>query len=299
FEGSNVEVVFSHTAPVATKPAATYGVTQVLVNPGFRATNLSNDVALLVLNGTVPQSIAQPVKIYSGAYNTATRIIAAGYGITDADPSKSAASRLMAVALGVGSDAFCANNTFGYNHQYQICTNGAGGKDTCQGDSGGPLVTPAGPNGGLALLGVTSFAPITPDNPKGLCGVAGSTGFYARAAAYLDWIKAATNLDPAAITVGDKSPSTSKQSAGDVSTSTSSSGSESDSNEEHGSITFREPSRGPPDHDLFSEFSPLEPLTESTDMDAESTPSGASATAMSAAALLAMVAAAAVQIVVV
>ncbi|KAJ2790775.1 hypothetical protein H4R21_006443, partial [Coemansia helicoidea] len=124
------------------------------------------------------------------------------------------------------------------------------------------------------------------------------TGFYARAAAYLDWIKAATNLDPAAITVGDKSPSTSKQSAGDVSTSTStsSSGSESDSNEEHGSITFREPSRGPPDHDLFSEFSPLEPLTESTDMDAESTPSGASATAMSAAALLAMVAAAAVQI---
>ncbi|KAJ2710294.1 hypothetical protein H4R19_003816 [Coemansia spiralis] len=277
FEAKNVDVVFSHTAPTDSKPGATYGVKQMFTNPQFRASTLSNDLALLVLNTAVPKEVAVPVKIYTGAYSTDTPIIAAGYGITKPDSTSSAAPRLMQVALGVGSDAFCAKNAFGYDHEYQICTNGAAGKDTCQGDSGGPLTTTIGPNGEQALLGVTSFAPVTDSNPQGLCGVAGSSGFYVRAAAYMDWIQAATDLKSSDIVVSGKTPSTPKESPnGTAADSTD------DNADSRPPITFVAPPRGPPSNG---------------ETDVESLSSGAGP--ISAPAVFAMVAALAAQLIIV
>ncbi|KAJ1726172.1 hypothetical protein LPJ61_005371 [Coemansia biformis] len=280
FESSGARVSFSHTVPSPDLTSAWYSVKQIYVNPTFRPSTLSNDLALFVLDSPIPSSVATPIKIYTGSVNTSTPIAAAGYGMTSPTSSQSIPPQLMEVGLGVGNDSFCKSNSYGYNPEYLICTNGVGGKDTCQGDSGGPLVTSEGAGGKTALLGVTSFAPITADNPKGLCGVAGSTGFYVHISAYLDWISAATGLKAADITIGGTKPNPHKDTNSDSDSDSGSIGESTETNES------------------FSDYCLLEPLLEdASGLDTDSVDSKGASMAVSASALLAIVVAAAVQVI--
>ncbi|KAJ2856848.1 hypothetical protein GGI22_003680 [Coemansia erecta] len=119
----------------------------------------------------------------------------------------------MKVSLVPGTTAYCKSIWSSFDPAKLICTNGAAGKDTCSGDSGGPLATPINNAGSLAVAGITSFAPVTSDNPDGLCAVAGSTGYYVHVGYYIDWIAHAAKLDAGKIGVSSMSGSDSSSSS--------------------------------------------------------------------------------------
>ncbi|KAJ2658773.1 60S ribosomal protein L38 [Coemansia sp. RSA 1200] len=103
-------------------------------------------------------------------------LTAAGFGITDPTDTSSKPAELMQVNLGAGTTAYCKSLWPSFDATKQMCTNGAGGKDTCSGDSGGPLATSVNNGDGLVVAGITSFAP--PSNGGPACAQAGSTGYY-------------------------------------------------------------------------------------------------------------------------
>ncbi|KAI9500031.1 hypothetical protein GGI25_003033 [Coemansia spiralis] len=200
YTASQFQVGLTHKRP---EPGTLYqglSVSKVITHPNFNLKTLSNDIALLILEDTVSSSQATPGKIYTGDITTSTKLVAAGFGITIPDNMTSVPTQLMEVSLTAGSNAYCRSNWGSFNSKYLICTNGASGKDTCQGDSGGPLATMVGNT--LAIAGVTSYGPVSASNPEGLCAQKGSTGFYGRVGAYVDWIARAANLDANSITIG-------------------------------------------------------------------------------------------------
>ncbi|KAJ2346854.1 hypothetical protein GGF43_004890, partial [Coemansia sp. RSA 2618] len=201
YDASVFHIGFNHTTPSTTTTFKGYSVSKVVVNSDFNQRSLQNDLALLFLEKDVPSDVAETVKIFTGNVSTETQLFAAGFGITDPSDETSVPSSLMQVELKAGNDSFCRENSATYNPKYLICTDGTAGKDTCSGDSGGPLATMVGDE--MVLVGLTSYAPLTVSNPDGLCGQAGSTGYYVHIDAYLSWITAATGLKESDITVGD------------------------------------------------------------------------------------------------
>ncbi|KAJ1845615.1 hypothetical protein LPJ70_002430, partial [Coemansia sp. RSA 2708] len=163
---------------------------------------------------SVPSSVADTVKIYTGNISAKDELFAAGFGITEPENSTSMATQLMSVELTVGNDTFCSENSHSYDPKYLICTDGTPGKDTCAGDSGGPLAKHI--DGEMALTGITSYAPVTDSNPDGLCAQAGSSGYYVHVNAYLPWITKVTGLNEADITIGGLQDSSSSESENEV-----------------------------------------------------------------------------------
>ncbi|KAJ1801740.1 hypothetical protein LPJ59_000031 [Coemansia sp. RSA 2399] len=210
---TQMSIAFTHTRPTSLSDFNGPAVKEIIVNPDFNRATLSNDIALIILESNVPSSLATPAKIYTGSVNTSTSLIAAGFGITNPTDSSSVPTDLMEVNLVSGTTAYCQSIWSSFNPAKLICTNGAGGKDTCSGDSGGPLATPINNSGGLAIAGITSFAPVTSNNPDGLCAVAGSTGYYVHVNYYIDWIANAANLDASSIGVSSTSGSSSSLSS--------------------------------------------------------------------------------------
>ncbi|KAJ2652265.1 hypothetical protein IWW40_001120 [Coemansia sp. RSA 1250] len=211
YNPSEYTVSFNHTRP-SNISFKGFSVTDVKINPDFNRGTLRNDLALLFLSEDVPTTEAQSIKIFMENITTDTQLFAAGFGITDPVDTTSVPTDLMAVQLKAGNDSFCKQNTAGFDPDFLICTDGTAGKDTCQGDSGGPLVSPI--DGAMALAGVTSFAPISKNNPNGLCAQAGSTGYYVHIRAYLSWITKATGLDKNSI-IADGASSSSDASSSD------------------------------------------------------------------------------------
>ncbi|KAJ2852006.1 hypothetical protein IWW36_000585 [Coemansia brasiliensis] len=226
YKPSEYTVSFNHTRPTTTSFKG-FSVSDVKVNPDFNRQTLRNDLALLFLAENVPTTEAQSIKIFMENVTTDTQLFAAGFGITNPTDPASVPTDLMKVQLTAGSDSFCKQNTAGFDPNFLICTDGTAGKDTCQGDSGGPLVSPV--DGAMALAGVTSFAPITENNPDGRCAQAGSTGFYVHIRAYIPWIVQATGLDENSI-IADDASSSSDSSSSESSSNFSSVAQDSSSN---------------------------------------------------------------------
>ncbi|KAI8323586.1 trypsin-like serine protease, partial [Martensiomyces pterosporus] len=214
---SEYQVGFDHTVPGANESFTGYSVKSIVTHPKFDRKSLLNDVALFFLEDSIASNIAKTVKIYYGDYYSDTPLVAAGYGITDPQKQGSIATQLMEVNLFVGSNDFCKANDNHFNSETKLCTDGTGGIDTCAGDSGGPLATPVDHDVDFALLGLTSFGAVTPSNPKGECAKAGSTGFYTRLSAFLDWIASTANLKVDDISISNRTQhgaSTSASSSG-------------------------------------------------------------------------------------
>ncbi|KAJ2363012.1 hypothetical protein IW150_006854, partial [Coemansia sp. RSA 2607] len=212
FAPGDFQIGFSHTTPDTNKRFKGYSVVDVIPFPSFSMSTMAHDLALLILKVNIPPSVANTTKIFVGDSNTATPIRAAGFGITDPNSDTSVPSQLMAVDLHVGTDKYCLKNSASYEHKFFVCTDGTAGIDTCVGDSGGPLSTPyKNDNGsGHALLGVTSFAPRTANNPEGLCAQAGGSGYYTRASYYINWISSVTNVQVSDLSVNNSTQFTIK-----------------------------------------------------------------------------------------
>ncbi|KAJ1755695.1 hypothetical protein LPJ58_004096 [Coemansia sp. RSA 1591] len=209
YTASQFQVGITHSIPTSSSVLFEgYSVAKVIPHSKFSMLDLVDDVALLILEESVPASGGTPIKIYSGAYTTDTPIRAAGFGLTDPLDNTSISGQLMAVDLAIGSKSVCSSNSDTYDSKTQICTDGTAGKDTCQGDSGGPLVTPVD-NGSqkTALLGLTSYGTVSDSNPEGLCAVKGSSGYYTNLSAYVDWIAEMANLDVNDIQITNKTAS--------------------------------------------------------------------------------------------
>ncbi|KAJ2725123.1 hypothetical protein GGI07_001493 [Coemansia sp. Benny D115] len=182
-----------------------YSVSQVIVHPEFSIFTLEHDIALLILNETIPGTVANALKIYNGKFDTSSPIIGAGFGLTSPYILNSFPSVLQAVNLTLGTDEYCSSLSSSYNKDLHVCTDGTPGKDTCSGDSGGPLLTTydEGDGSKYAILGITSYAPATPDNIDGYCAQAGSSGYYTYVLPYLHWIADSANLSESLLTVYD------------------------------------------------------------------------------------------------
>ncbi|KAJ2310955.1 hypothetical protein IWW54_002907 [Coemansia sp. RSA 2705] len=214
FDASDYKIGFNHSTPSLTSDFEGYSVAKVSTHPNFNHQTLANDMVLLFLKDSVPSSVADTVKIYTGNISAKDELFAAGFGITEPENSTSMATQLMSVELTVGNDTFCSENSHSYDPKYLICTDGTPGKDTCAGDSGGPLAKQI--DGGMALAGITSYAPVTDSNPDGLCAQAGSSGYYVHVNAYLPWITKVTGLNEADITIGGLQDSSSSESESEV-----------------------------------------------------------------------------------
>ncbi|KAJ1899491.1 Trypsin-like serine protease [Kickxella alabastrina] len=196
YSAAEIQAGFTHDMPDPTLEFHGYNISKVIAHPGFAMEGLNDDIAVLILETPVVNSMVTKVKVYTGDFYLDTPLGAAGFDMVDPINSTVSPNVLMKVDLRVGSDEFCEKNIIGYNYKYLICTDGTAGKDTCYGDSGGPLVTPVD-NGSdsFALLGITSFESNNEDNPDKICAMAGSSGFYTRAATYVNWIAQVANLD--------------------------------------------------------------------------------------------------------
>ncbi|KAJ2479573.1 hypothetical protein IWW56_003011 [Coemansia sp. RSA 2131] len=234
YDASAYQIGFDHTTPSMKTAFKGYSVSKVAVYPDFNEKSLRNDLALLILEEEIPSTVAESVKIYSGDILSSTQLFAAGFGITNPEDASSVPTELMKVELKPGNDTFCAHNTVGYDPKYLVCTDGTPGKDTCQGDSGGPLATSVGET--MALVGITSYAPLTESNPDGLCGQAGSTGYYVHISAYLSWIAGIIEAQESDISIGAGQGTNTSLSENPTATeSKSESGSEIESKSESGS----------------------------------------------------------------
>ncbi|KAJ1942975.1 hypothetical protein GGF37_002863, partial [Kickxella alabastrina] len=202
YNASNYNVYFTHKTPDSSMADMGYSVAQVIPYPIFTMATLNHDIALLILEKEVPESVAKATKIYTGPINTGTPLRAAGFGMTNPTDIESIPAELMQVDLKVGSEEYCRKNLATYHESLLICTDGAPGVDTCMGDSGGPLSTPVdNGNATYVLLGITSYSPINDGNPNGYCAQKDGTGFYTRASAYLPWIVHTAGLTMEALSI--------------------------------------------------------------------------------------------------
>ncbi|KAJ1822660.1 hypothetical protein LPJ56_000647 [Coemansia sp. RSA 2599] len=108
-------VKFAHKTPTAAEMRSAYKVSQVISYPGFSLSTMNNDIALLIMQKTVPTSVATPAKLFNGDSSPDTPVRAAGFGITDPSNITSTPSELMEVDLHLGTenmkDISVANST--------------------------------------------------------------------------------------------------------------------------------------------------------------------------------------------
>jgi V8-like Glu-specific endopeptidase len=142
-----------------------YQIKHQIAHPGYDRNRFYNDLAILILDKPVPDSVAKPRALaYTSEIAGAKSFLAMGFGRTQQNE------------FGVKYESPVALAKL---EQYEIEA-GGNGFDSCQGDSGGPLfyVGQFGDNKGrLFLAGVTSHG-----------GACGQGGVYVRVDAYQTWI---------------------------------------------------------------------------------------------------------------
>ena len=155
------------------EPANESQVTQVLVAPGFSATNLRHDASLLVLAAPV----AQPPIVLAGAadsslYAAGTQITIAGWGLTSGE-ARRGPDVLRRATTALQRAAYCARRVKpinpGYDSAAQFCAASSPKfrSSSCQGDSGGPGIAMRA-DGTPVQVGIVSFGIVGCDtrNPE-------------------------------------------------------------------------------------------------------------------------------------
>ncbi|KAJ2516467.1 hypothetical protein H4217_004566 [Coemansia sp. RSA 1939] len=223
YTAKQLRVSFTHTPTPKTVLLTGLNVTKISVHPDFDPTTLTRDVALLTLAEDVPSSVATQTKIYTGSAGSGTKLVAAGYGLTEPGDEYSAATQLMEVDLVAANSSFCTSRDTTYDSEYYLCTDDSTGRRVCPGDSGGPLAISS--DDGYAVVGITDFISIsdafgTPNQTAlSLCSETRSASFFSRANAYVDWIAETTKLDTTKFTTSSSSSAVSSADGNDAGSS--------------------------------------------------------------------------------
>ncbi|KAJ2654547.1 hypothetical protein IWW48_006038 [Coemansia sp. RSA 1200] len=227
YTAKQLRVSFTHTPTPNNVLLSGLNVTKISVHPDFDPITLTRDVALLTLAEDVPSSVATQTKIYTGSAGSGTKLVAAGYGLTEPGNEYSAATQLMEVDLVAANSSFCTSRDTAYDSKYYLCTDDSTGRRVCPGDSGGPLAISS--DDGYAVVGITDFISIsdafgTPNQTAlSLCSETRSASFFSRANAYVDWIVKTAKLDITKFTTSSSSSAVSSAEGDDVGSSSDSS----------------------------------------------------------------------------
>lgn len=127
------------TGPNVDNYTNAYQIVQEVRHPQYNANQLTNDIALVRIQGTARET---PMRISFNTGNlTGTTAKFVGYGITRGGRNDSGTKR--SVSIPISGDS---------GHQFEYATRGV---NTCNGDSGGPAFISEG--GAEAVAGVTSY----------------------------------------------------------------------------------------------------------------------------------------------
>ncbi|GIY11093.1 phenoloxidase-activating factor 1 [Caerostris darwini] len=172
-------------------PHEDFGVEEIMIHPGYRFTNLHNDIAVIRLNRTVvfkPHIDSACLPRDEDDF-TGHNCVATGWG-TNAYRSGHFSLIMKEIHLPVISNADCQamlrRTRLGPRfrlYENFLCAGGQAKEDACKGDGGGPLACYREDNT-YAVAGLVSW---------GIdCGTQGVPGVYVNVKKYTDWIASKT-----------------------------------------------------------------------------------------------------------
>ncbi|XP_037932750.1 trypsin zeta-like [Teleopsis dalmanni] len=152
-----------------------YNLIQIVPHGAFNLTSLSNDIALMLINGYIPWTwpTVRSVILNSQLLTENTTCTITGWATTEYGQ---VSDTLLTASVPIVGNDVCAKS-YGNLSQSSLCAGNmsTGGVDTCQGDSGGPLMC----NGVLA--GIVSWG--------NQCGLKQYPGVYTNVLYYKNWIE--------------------------------------------------------------------------------------------------------------
>ncbi|KAH8245119.1 hypothetical protein KR032_005007, partial [Drosophila birchii] len=151
-----------------------YYVQQLIIHSDYNHKTLTNDIALMFINGYIPWNspTVRALPLNTGLVATGTVCTISGWGVLQSGGYSS--NSLQAASVPIVSYESC-RSAYEIVPISQVCAGYAkGGVDACQGDSGGPL------NCNNALAGIVSYG-------TG-CALAGYPGVYTNVSYYNGWI---------------------------------------------------------------------------------------------------------------
>ncbi|XP_068916052.1 chymotrypsin-2-like [Tenebrio molitor] len=169
-----------HLTHYLDNPQEKIPIKSIICNENYSDMEHINDVAILEMEGQVPDHLYHPVKLVSQNFACETDLngTLVGWGLTE---DGFVPNVLRKVDVVVYSDSDCSVSHFGmYDMEKNMCAGWPeNGKGSCQGDSGGPLLI-EGFQAGIISFGISSNCGISSrEQPKVL----------ARISKYVDWIR--------------------------------------------------------------------------------------------------------------
>ncbi|XP_070075015.1 trypsin eta isoform X2 [Drosophila takahashii] len=152
-----------------------YYLQQLIPHENYNSDSLTNDIALMFINGYIPWNwpTVKALALNSQLVATSTDCLISGWGLLQQNGILSS-NTLQSATVPIVSYATC-RVSYGTVPTSQVCAGyWTGGVDACQGDSGGPMSC----NGKLA--GIVSYG--------AGCAQAGYPGVYTNVSYYNDWI---------------------------------------------------------------------------------------------------------------
>lgn len=161
--------------------AQTLGVLNLIVHPDYDPVDLSNDVALMELDGDFTfDAFVQPIALSDAAAPIGQTAFVTGWGNTS--PGSGSSNDLMETTLPIQSQRVCngAGTLPLTVDETMVCAGFVGGEQGgCHGDSGGPLVMPSSSfSGGWQLVGTVSW---------GVGGTCSSYTVFGRVSEFVSW----------------------------------------------------------------------------------------------------------------
>nr|XP_012141182.1 PREDICTED: LOW QUALITY PROTEIN: vitamin K-dependent protein C-like [Megachile rotundata] len=169
-------------------PYQTVNVKNIVIHPQFDRDALLNDIAVLILNEPVKQSInVVPICIPQQGliFPAGTRCIGTGWGKNSFGGTYQTELRKVQVPIVDRNDCQNRLRTTALGPNFQLhssftCAGGEANRDTCRGDGGGPLICPSA-SGQFFQAGIVSW---------GIgCGTSNIPAVYTNVAQYTQWIE--------------------------------------------------------------------------------------------------------------
>ncbi|KAJ1864103.1 hypothetical protein LPJ73_000357 [Coemansia sp. RSA 2703] len=170
-------------------------VVTIVVNPEFRAKEMTNDIALLQvepLNLTLPN--ADRIPIYTGSVHPGQKLEVMGWGNDKATGGKWS-ERLLSTDVVIGKSEVCSQSSnYNGDEGRVLCTDNSlnPGHDICDGEFGASLVTKV--DGKYQLVGTYSYHTDSSAEGYNQCAKNSSLAFYTHVYSYLGFIASTANV---------------------------------------------------------------------------------------------------------
>ncbi len=156
-----------------------FAIERIILHPQYDDLLLKNDLALIKLTESSPNTPIKILSPYSDQDNSEKRGIALGWGSISVY-EELLSSTLQQVELPIIDNLLCASRMIGLTDNMLCAGDALGNKDTCQGDSGGPLMVFNSDSQHWQQAGITSWG-------YG-CAQKGAYGVYTRLKNYAQFI---------------------------------------------------------------------------------------------------------------